>query len=273
MQGGRGPGHGVYLARRIVGVLVILVLLVLLVPRACQALWGPEEEPSPLVPETSATDEESAGDAEVVPAPREVADDISTAEITRSVDIGGDADGEYQQDLEGSTTFADLPVAFEAPLDQGASLGDVTEATRAPEVGVNQQAVQSLPFAEPILPAEPGVFAEPILPVEPGVFAEPILPAEPGVFAAPILPAEPDVFAAPILPTEVIPSEEPILFEEGALFEEPIFWEEPTLFEEGGAVQGSPSEAIAAAPVSDAGDIVDTGGALAVAGSVVAASG
>jgi len=261
MQGGRGPGHGVYLARRIVGVLVILVLLVLLVPRACQALWGPEEEPSSLVPETSATDEESARDAEVVPAHREVADNISTAETTRRVDIGGDADGENQQDLEGSTTFADLPVAFEAPLDQGASLGDVNEATQVPGIGVNQQAVQSLPFVEPLLPAEPVVFAEPVLPVEPDVFA------------APILPPEPDVFAEPILPTELIPSEEPIPFEEGAFFEEPIFWEEPTLFEEGGAVQGSPSEAIAAAPVSDAGDIVDTGGALAVAGSVVAASG
>jgi hypothetical protein len=44
-RGDGGPGRGVYLARRIVAVLVVLVLLALLVPRACQAFTGSEEEP------------------------------------------------------------------------------------------------------------------------------------------------------------------------------------------------------------------------------------
>ncbi len=260
MQEGRGPGQGVYLARRIVGIIVILVLLVLLVPRACQAFWGPEEEPSSVVPETSATDEDSADDAEEVLAHREVADEVSPDETARSADIGGDEDGENQQGLEGTVIFADLPPGLEAPLDQGAILSDVHEAALVPDVGASQQAVQPLPFAEPSLPAEPAVFAEPMLPAEPAVFGEPILPAEPVIFGE------------PILPTELITLEEPIFLEEAAFFEGPIFWEEPTLFEEGSAVEGSPSDAMAASPMADAGDLVDEGGALAVAGSVAAAS-
>src|SRR5829696_2935054 len=54
MQGDQGPrenGRGVYVARRIVAAIVVLLLLALLIPWACQALVGPGEEPE--VPEVS----------------------------------------------------------------------------------------------------------------------------------------------------------------------------------------------------------------------------
>src|SRR3954451_6405599 len=70
MQGGQGPsgepGRGVYVVRRIVAALVVLLLLALLVPQACQALLGSGEEPGSRTHDTSdvgssdgGTDEES----------------------------------------------------------------------------------------------------------------------------------------------------------------------------------------------------------------------
>ena len=44
MQGGQGPGQSVFLVRRILAALIILLLLVLLVPLACQTLFGPGED-------------------------------------------------------------------------------------------------------------------------------------------------------------------------------------------------------------------------------------
>src|SRR5215208_3137056 len=52
MQGGQGPGRGIYIARRIAVVLIVLLLLILLVPRACDALLGTREEQSSEAPET-----------------------------------------------------------------------------------------------------------------------------------------------------------------------------------------------------------------------------
>ena len=60
MQGGEpDPGRGVYVARRIVAAFILLLLLVLLVPWACQALF-PERDSGPKAPETAVTDENPA---------------------------------------------------------------------------------------------------------------------------------------------------------------------------------------------------------------------
>ena len=47
------PGRRVYVARRIVAALVVLLLLALLVPRACQALTGSDEEPGSEAPQVT----------------------------------------------------------------------------------------------------------------------------------------------------------------------------------------------------------------------------
>src|SRR5829696_3671332 len=60
MQGGQGPGRGIYIARRIAVVPIFLILLILLVPRACDALLGTREEQSSEAPETANVTEEEA---------------------------------------------------------------------------------------------------------------------------------------------------------------------------------------------------------------------
>lgn len=64
MQGGPGPrrpGREVYMIRRLVAVLVILLLFILLLTRACSA--GSGEKPTPRVPEKpSVTSEYTTND-------------------------------------------------------------------------------------------------------------------------------------------------------------------------------------------------------------------
>jgi hypothetical protein len=60
------PGRRVYVARRIVAALVVLLLLALLVPRACQALTGSEDEPASEA--SQVTEVGSAGGEEDTPS-------------------------------------------------------------------------------------------------------------------------------------------------------------------------------------------------------------
>src|SRR5215213_11458959 len=59
MQGGREPRRGIYVARRVVAPLVVLLFLILFVPWACQNLLGPGEQSSS---ETSETDDADSSD-------------------------------------------------------------------------------------------------------------------------------------------------------------------------------------------------------------------
>src|SRR5918997_1702092 len=56
MQGGPGPGRGIYVTRRVLAALVVLLLLVLLVPWACQNLIGSGEQPGSGSSETADVD-------------------------------------------------------------------------------------------------------------------------------------------------------------------------------------------------------------------------
>ena len=242
MQGGQEPGQGVYWARRIVAALVILLLLIFLVPRACQAFFGPEEASNPVAPEKSPTEEETVSETEGTPAEREIGEEVTSDEGVRSTVVVESEEPEAQGDLE-------------APLDRSYMIGQVNQAAPVPSFGAAQQAIQPLPTGQPILPAEP-VVVGPVLPTEP---IKPILPAEP-VMAEPVLPAEPVIA-------------EPIFFEEPIFLNEPLFFEEPTFFEEEPVFEGTSSKASAAAPEPDA--MADTnggdgGGAVAVAGPVSA---
>jgi hypothetical protein len=245
MHGGPpDPGRGVYLARRIVAAIVVLILLVLLVPRACQAFLGPEEgeEPSSVEPQKSATEEEPVGETEGVPPVERATtgEEVSTVEAAQGTYVAEAEVGEIQRDLE-------------APLEQGYIIAEVNQTAPVPSFGAAQPAVQPLPPGQPILSAEP-VVAEPILPAEP-IVAEPILPA------GPVLPAEP-VVGQPTLPAEPILLDEPLFFEE-----------EPPFFEETPVSEGTFSrEARAAAPEQKTVAESAGGGAVAVAGSVSASA-
>jgi hypothetical protein len=88
MQGGPPDlGPGVYWARRIVAALIVLILLVLLVPRACQAFFGPEEEPSSVEPEKSATEEETVGETEGAPVEGGIGEAVSPAEAVQGTHV------------------------------------------------------------------------------------------------------------------------------------------------------------------------------------------
>ena len=60
----RGPGRGVYVARRIVAALVVVLLLALLVPRACQAFTGSEEEPGSEASQVTEVGDAGGGEEE-----------------------------------------------------------------------------------------------------------------------------------------------------------------------------------------------------------------
>jgi hypothetical protein len=240
MQGGQEPGRGVYLARRIVAALVILLLLIFLVPRACQAFLGPEEESNPVAPEKSPTEEETVSETEGTPAERDIGEEVGSDESVRSTVVVESEEAETQGDLK-------------APLDRSYFIGQVNEAAPVPSFGAAQQAIQPLPTGQPILPAEP-VVVGPVLPTEQ---INPILPAEP-------------VIAEPVLPAELVIME-PIFFEEPIFLNEPLFFEEPTFFGEEPVFEGTSSAAIAAAPEPDTTADTNGGdGAVAVAGPVSA---
>src|SRR5215217_2270941 len=194
-EGPPDPGRGVYLARRIVAALVVLILLVLLVPRACQAFLGPEEEPSSIEPEKSATEEETVGETEGAPVER--------GTTTEEVSAVSPDDAAHGTDVVAEAEAAEPRWDLEAPLGQGYIIGEVNQTAPVPGFGAAQQAVQPLPPGQPISSAEP-------------IVAEPILSAEP-VVAEPTLPAEPIFFEGPIF------FEEPLFFEE----QPPFFKEEP----------------------------------------------
>src|ERR671919_660374 len=86
MQGGQGPGRGIYIARRIAVVLIVLLLLILLVPRACDALLGTRDEQSSEAPETADVEEEEA-----VSESEEEEEEEATSEVTREVEGVGAA--------------------------------------------------------------------------------------------------------------------------------------------------------------------------------------
>jgi hypothetical protein len=235
MQGGQEPGRGVYLARRIVAALVILLVLIFLVPRACQAFLGPQQEESNTVaPEKSVAEEETVSETAGTPAGSESGEGVSSGQSVHSSTVVVESEeAETQGDLE-------------APLNLSNAIGQVNqEAAPVPAFGAAQQAVQPLPSGQSTLPSEP-VAVGSVLPTEP---VAPILPAEQPVATEPIIPAEPVIT-------------EPIFLEEPLFFEEPTFFESEPVFEE------TSRETIAAAPEPSPAAAPSSGGTVAAAGPV-----
>src|ERR671916_1551114 len=228
MQGGPGPGRGIYVTRRVLAALVVLLLLVLLVPWACQNLIGSREQPGSESSETADVDssdegaEEAAKDEEVntneeaATDEEAVTDEDSGAERADTV-RGSDSETGSEDDEEGFGDEEDggaSEVELD-PLGSVAGLEAVGSAGQIPPTldpgAANQLAIQ------PVAPTEPVFLALPPAPAE-----SPLVPAEP------IIPAEPVLFEDPTL------FEDPYLFEGGAYFEDPqvALEEPPVAFEE-----------------------------------------
>ena len=252
MQGGREPGRSVYTVRRILAALIVLLLLVLLVPQACQALLGTGSESGSGAPDTAdvdgsgseeedaATVEEPADDTEL--AGQESTEEESAAEsgsedehastgANASEDSGEDED-EDVQNVEFDAALAQVDVELDAAVDGG--VNQIAPVPVGP-VPVGPVPVGPVPVVDlalqqeiqPIALGEPVVFEQPIVTQSPVPLEPPVIPAQP-IIEQPILPEEPAFFGQPI------PFEEPVFFEEEpAFFAEPAFyWEEPIFFEE-----------------------------------------
>ncbi len=113
--GGRaGPGRRVYLVRRLVALLVLLVVLVFVVPRACQALFAASEDPGVR----------SQGDVGIAERGR-----------TASGDDGPEAAAEAPGVIDGTTGAGPMPNgasdASGVGEDSGRSLSQATHGSRA----------------------------------------------------------------------------------------------------------------------------------------------
>src|SRR5215207_9227940 len=106
MQGGQGPGRGIYIARRISVVLIVFLLLILLVPRACDALLGTREEQSYKAPETATVEEEeTVKEEEAAPVQEEITEReevaVSESEEEEEEEEEEEATSEVTREVEG----------------------------------------------------------------------------------------------------------------------------------------------------------------------------
>src|SRR5919199_3849030 len=208
VQGPQEPGRGVYLARRIVALLIILLVLILLVPRACQALLGPGEEKSsgPTAPETSVTEESTTGLTEETARQGSTAGGGETnVEVSISETASGAGAGEEESvqalDMQAAADLTGTAVSFEAPItpisESAITDMNINQPAPLPEVGLQQQeAVQPVTFEEPI----------------PFEQSTPLVEAQ--------VPLEEPAFLG-----------KPAFFEESPFLGEPVSFEEPVFFE------------------------------------------
>jgi len=262
MQGGEpDPGRGVYVARRIVAAFILLLLLVLLVPWACQALF-PERDSGPKAPETAVTDEDTA--TEQASAPDNSSDG-------GGVDEGntGRATSTLEADENESSELPNVEVAVDLTgvitgLEADASEGGIVDSAPppAPVPSTDNQQVQPIP-QETVQPVAQQQAAQPSLQQQ----VQPITQqVQPVAFEEPIFFREPTLFERPAF------FREPLFFEEPVFFEGPYVFEEPIPLGEGANFESPPAGTTAAPTASDAPVLADSGGPVAVTGTVVAST-
>src|SRR5919112_4453862 len=170
MQGGREPRRGIYVARRVVAALVVLLLLILFVPWACQNLLGPGEQSSSETSETDDTDSSDEGGEEAARDEKAAKDDGGdTAEDSGGErgdtvrDSGSEAgpeddeeDSGDEEDGESSrgSNIESNPLGFVGGFE---AVGGVEQVPPTLDLGVaNQQAAQPAVPAEPVFLAGSG---------------------------------------------------------------------------------------------------------------------
>src|SRR5215218_2162866 len=139
MQGGQGPGRGIYIARRIAVVLIVLLLLILLVPRACDALLGTREEQSSEVPETEdvespgkEAEEEAVTEEEAAPVQEEITEREEVAVSSSEDEEEATSEEAAEEEGVGATTIE----LGAAPVGPPIGLGGI--AGGGPAVSVPQ---------------------------------------------------------------------------------------------------------------------------------------
>jgi hypothetical protein len=266
MQGGEpDPGRGVYVARRIVAAFILLLLLVLLVPWACQALF-PERDSGPKAPETAVTDEDTATEQASAPDNSSDGDEVDEGNTGRATSTL-EADGDESSEVPNVEVAVDLTGVITG-LEADASEGGIVDSAPlpAPVPSTDNQQVQPIP-QETVQP----IPQETVLPV--AQHQQQAAQPSPQQQVQPITQqVQPVAFEEPIF------FREPPLFERPAFFGEPVFFEGPYVFEEpiplgeGANFESPPAGTTAAPTASDAPVLADSGGPVAVTGTVVASA-
>ena len=232
MQGGQGPGRGIYALRRIVAVLVVLLLLALVGFWAWQNLFRPGEQGS-KAPEIT-----NVGSTEVAEEP--------AAE-------------------EGATSGTEeIAVSEEGPSER--SEGSVRVSTEGGAIG-STSTVNLAAATFPRVPSPPAALPPPAPSsgISPPVAQVPPVAHVPPVAQVPPVEQAPSTAPVPsVVPTTNPPLQEvvqPVPFEEQVPVLEPVAFEEEVPF----------SEAAFEAEDVSGGATATAGGAVAIAGSGAAA--
>ncbi len=249
MQGGSGSGRSIYVFRRVFAALVVLLLLVLLVPWAWQALvsdrgQGTEEAPETEEQGSVENDKEGAVDesAQDVAKQEELSEERSededrfpgrsqTARNGDGTTDPAEEDGDEEEEASGGPVVETSPDRLVPFARLGASEEPVGGGMGPPvfTADVHPAAVEPVvlelppgdvtPLEAPVLPASPGV-----LPLPTESSSVPPVPIEiAGVSPLPLNPfAEPAFLGEPVFFDEVAFAEGSLLFEEPPVSEEQI---------------------------------------------------
>jgi hypothetical protein len=232
---GRSSGQGVYVIRRILAVLVILLLLALLVPQAYQALLGPRDEAGSGPQETAdvgssgidGSHEEGAVNGETASVADEVAEKEDTSDNPSYIGDTGVSESaarmsrglETSEDEYGGEESIELDadlVGVAAVLDEVA-LREVDHTVPTPVIDAGGQQ-----FLQPILTAEPIVPVNLLAAVEPIIVEDTILPQDSTYYDYPIYYEDP----YPVY------YEYPTYYDYAAYYEDPAYYDYAVYYEE-----------------------------------------
>src|SRR5215210_2895018 len=147
-RGSRTFGRDVYVRRRILAVLVVLLLLALLVPRACQALLGSNEDTGPREHQKAGAPETAtgAGGGTKDTAKTEAEDTASDRGVPFVKESSEDTSGAATTDLTAMVTEltvvgGDENLAAEDAGGEGRSADEITQGPAGPSLVAAQQTV------------------------------------------------------------------------------------------------------------------------------------
>ena len=146
--GSRAAGRDVYVRRRILAVLVVLLLLALLAPRACQALFGSNEDTGPREDREAATPETPTGagsGTKDTAKPKDTPSDRGVPFVkdeTGSEDTSGEAATDLTAMMVGPAVIGgEEALAAEDAAGKSSSADESAQAPTGPSLVASQQTV------------------------------------------------------------------------------------------------------------------------------------
>jgi hypothetical protein len=225
-------GRGVYVVRRILAVLVLLLLLALLVPQAYQALVGPRDGTGSGVQESADvgnSDEDESHEEGVSNGETDgVADKVTVQEYDPDNPSysGGASVNEAAAKTSRSRETSDDEYGGEESIELGADLVGVADVLQEVAVG---EVDQTLPT--PVIDAGDQQSIQPIVPAEPIVPDNLLVNAEPIVSEVVVVPQGPTFYDYPIYYEDPTYYDYPFYYGDSAYYDYPVYYEEQSVEE------------------------------------------